>query len=242
MLPSAHDWSVRNSPANLPEWMDGECSREELRACLRDLAWVNRVLGGYRPILDWLEGMHLRERGMPVRILDVGCGYGDTLRRVERWALETDVPLELTGIDISDDTIAIAAQASPPDSSIRWAAADVFAYEPGQKPHIVISSLMTHHLEDADIVHFLRWMEANAQWGWVVNDLSRHPRPAWLFELFARVTRLHRFVQHDGPVSFARAFVAEDWRRYCDRAGLTAHEVEIRGFTPGRLRVARRKL
>jgi SAM-dependent methyltransferase len=219
--------------------MEGECSREDLRAALRDLAWVNRVLGGYRPILTWLESLDLRGGGEPVRIVDVGCGYGDTLRRVEQWSREARLPAELTGVDMCNDTVAIAHEASGPDCGIKWVATDVFAYHPEKQPHLVISSLMTHHLEDTDVVRLLRWMEARAEWGWAVNDLSRHPKPAWLFGWFARLARLHRFVQHDGPVSFARAFVAEDWRRLGAAAGLNG-EMEIRSFTPGRLRVARR--
>lgn len=241
MLPDDHDWSRRASPAQLPEWMEGQCSREDLRACLRDLAWVNRVLGGYRPILEWLDSLKLRGRGEPVRIVDVGCGYGDTLRRVGQWARDNNVPVELTGIDVCAKTVAIAREASGPDCRIAWLAADVFAYEPGKRPHLVISSLMTHHLEDADVVRFLRWMETRSEWGWAVNDLSRHPKPAWLFGWFARLARLHQFVQHDGPVSFARAFVTQDLQHYCAEAGLDG-AVEIRGFTPGRLRVARRKI
>jgi SAM-dependent methyltransferase len=241
MLPESHDWSRRALPAQLPELMEGQCSREDLQAALRDLAWVNRLLGGYRPILDWLESLNLRRRGKPVRIVDAGSGYGDTLRRVEQWARENEIPVELTGIDLSAETVEIARRASGPDCRIAWMNADVFAYDPQHAPHLVISSLMTHHLEDAEVVRFLRWMEARAEWGWAVNDLSRHPKPAWLFGWFARLTRLHRFVQHDGPVSFARAFIAEDWKRYSAQAGLNS-EVEIRGFTPGRLRVARRKI
>jgi hypothetical protein len=108
-------------------------------------------------------------------------------------------------------------------------------------PHLVTSSLFTHHLEDADVVRFLRWMEANAEMGWMINDLSRAPIPYHLFGLFARVMGLHPFVQHDGPVSFTRAFVPEDWRRLCSEAGLNLDDVSIRGFTPGRLCVSRRK-
>lgn len=242
MPPSAHDWSRRAQPADMSELMDGRCSRDDLRACLRDLAWVNRMLGGYRPILDWLDSLNLRERDEPVRIVDVGCGYGDTLRRVERWAQENGVAVELTGIDVCAETVAIAREASAPDCGIRWLNADVFAYKPEHKPHLVMSSLMTHHLDDADIAQFLRWMEAHAQWGWVVNDLSRHPRTARLFGWFARAMLLHRFVQHDGPVSFARAFVPDDWRQYCEKAGLSAEDGAIRGFTPGRLRLCRRKI
>ena len=37
---------------------------------------------------------------------------------------------------------------------------------------------------------------------------------------FSRLAGLHPFVQHDGPVSIARAFVPRDWRRMCAAAGL----------------------
>jgi hypothetical protein len=42
----------------------------------------------YRPLIDWLNALLplLRRTMEPIRILDVGFGYGDTLRRIERWA------------------------------------------------------------------------------------------------------------------------------------------------------------
>jgi hypothetical protein len=59
-------------------------------------------------------------------------------------------------------------------------------------------------------------------------------------------------VQNDGPISIARAFVHEDWRRMCAAAGLfdpaienpeiEIPEIEIQAFKPARLCVARRKL
>ena len=221
--------------------MDEPCSREELRACLRDLAKVNRWLLGYRPLLRWLEALGLDGVKGPVRILDVGCGYGDGLRRMEQWARARGIPVELTGIDLNADSVAIAEEASGPECRIEWIQADVFAYEPEEPVDLAMSSLFTHHLSDADVVRFVQWMEAKARRGWCVNDLSRAAIPYHLFRIFSRAMGLHPFVQHDGPVSMRRAFVAEDWQRLCAAAGLRAQEVTIRGFTPGRLCVMRRK-
>ena len=78
------DFRRRTQPEDLPEQMDEPCSRDELRACLRDMARVNRLLLGYRPTFHWLASLHLERLGRPVRILDVGCGNGDLLRRIER--------------------------------------------------------------------------------------------------------------------------------------------------------------
>ena len=41
--------------AELTEFMDGPCSRDQLRACLRDLARLNRWFLAYRPLLRWLD-------------------------------------------------------------------------------------------------------------------------------------------------------------------------------------------
>jgi SAM-dependent methyltransferase len=232
------DFGRRNA---LTELMDEPCSREVMRDCLRDLARVNRWFLGYRPVLDWLSGIKNAKRDGPLRIVDVGCGYGDGLRRIEQWAIERGIAVELTGIDLNPDAIAIASEASEPDSSIRWRAANVFEYDTQGRPDVVISSLFTHHLRDVDVVRFVRWMEENATLGWFVNDLSRAPIPYHLFRWFSKVAGLHAFVQHDGPVSFLRAFAADDWKRLCSAAGLRQDEFEVFGYKPARLCVSRRK-
>jgi 2-polyprenyl-3-methyl-5-hydroxy-6-metoxy-1,4-benzoquinol methylase len=238
---SAPDPSKRAQPSQLPELMDEPCSREELRDCLRELARVNRWFLGYRPVLDWLQSFNFVSGSEELRILDVACGYGDGLRRIERWAAERNIRVALTGLDLNPASTAIAAEASGAESSIQWISADVFSYEMQRPAHLVVSSLFTHHLEDADVIRFLQWMEQNAEVGWFINDLSRAAIPYHLFRMFSKLAGLHPFVQHDGPVSFARSFVPDDWRRLCTAAGLKFSDITIRGYTPGRLCVSRRK-
>jgi SAM-dependent methyltransferase len=238
MLPEAPDFRTR---AELSEYLDEPCGRDVLRAYFRDLEKLNRWLLGYRPVLDWLAQFAMKPNGKPLRILDVGCGYGDGLRRVERWARERGMAMQLTGLDMSEDAVALAKEASAPLSKIRWVCADLFTYEPEPPVAVIVSSLVTHHLSEGDVVRFIRWMEDHAERGWFVNDLSRAATPYRLFRFFSKVARLHPYVQHDGAASIARAFVAEDWQRMCVSAGLQVSDVTIRGYTPGRLCVGRRK-
>jgi len=226
--------------AQLTERMDEPCSREELRACLRDLARLNRWFMAYRPVLHWLNTVE-RPRGEPLCILDVGCGYGDGLRRIEQWATARGIAVDLTGLDLNPDAVAIAAQTGPATSRILWASADVFAYTPTKPIHLVISSLFTHHLADAEVIRFLQWMEKHARLGWFINDLSRAAIPYHFLRVFSKAVDLHPFVQHDGPVSIARSFVPGDWQRMCAAAGVRDQDVWIRGFIPARLCVARSK-
>jgi len=239
MRPRSFNLSRRKQPEEQAELMDEPSSREDLRGSLSDLARLNRWFLGYRPTLHWLQGLHLHQLGERMHILDVGCGYGDMLRRIERWASRRGIAVELTGLDINPECVAIASQAGG-SSSIRWMAGSVFDCRISP-PHLVISSLFAHHLPDAELVRFLRWMEENAAVGWFINDLSRARIPSCLLGRFARAARLHPFVQHDGPLSFARAFRPEDWRRLCAAAGLATRQIEIRAWKPARLCVGRSK-
>ncbi|MGA2889413.1 MAG: FAD-dependent oxidoreductase [Terracidiphilus sp.] len=229
--------------AQLTERMDEPCSRDQLRACLRDIARTNRWTMAYRPLLHWLDNLttDLPPLVESLRILDVGSGYGDGLRRIEQWAKARGIAVELTGLDLNPDATAIAAEASPAASKIQWVSANVFAYKPPKPVDLVVSSLFTHHLGDDDIVRFLRWMEVHAEIGWFINDLSRAAIPYHVFRVFSKLIGLHPFVQYDGPVSVARSFVREDWQAMCAAAGLGTRDTLIESFRPARLCVARRK-
>jgi SAM-dependent methyltransferase len=235
-----HNTPDLGSRAQLTELMDEPCSRDELRACLRDIGKVNRWLLGYRPLFAWLGEMLPAMQGT-TRILDAGCGDGDGVRRIAQWASSRGIAVELTGLDINPETIAIAAECGPPASNIEWVATDIFAYTPPKPIHFVVSSLFTHHLDDASVARFLAWMEQHATLGWFINDLSRSTLPYHLFRVFSSLTNLHPFVQHDGSVSIARSFLPEDWQMLCAAAGLNNGQVSIRGYVPARLCVARSK-
>lgn len=235
-----HDLSRRSDQAELMDASDVDY--ETFRGCLSDLARVNVLSLGYRPTLAFLEALRRQGRfspGRPVDILDVGSGYGDLLRAVDRWASRRGVAVRLTGVDLNPWSARAAREATAVTDAIRWKTGDVFDHE-GQAD-VIVSSLFTHHLDDARVVRFLRWMEDRAAIGWFVNDLHRHPLSHAAFGPLAGALRLHRFVRHDGPVSIARSFVAEDWRRLIEAAGIPAGSTEIRRWFPFRLCVARVK-
>lgn len=237
MSPDRLDFSRR---ASLSEWMDEPCEYEEFRECLRDLERVNRMMGAYRPTLQWLE-QFAETGGEPLHIVDVGCGGGDMLRRIEAWARRRGLAVRLTGIDLNPHAARAAREFSNNDSSIEWITGDAFSYQPSAPISLVISSLFTHHLPNSEIIRFIIWMERVAQRGWFINDLHRMRAPYYGFKALAWLMRWHRFVRHDGPASIRRSFLREDWDRYCAAANLTSGDVRIREVRPARLCVARVK-
>jgi SAM-dependent methyltransferase len=222
--------------------MDQPCSYEELRGCLHDIARVNQLTFAYRPTISWLEELVAAHPSPgPLRVVDVGCGDGDMLRRIDAWAAKRGVPVALTGIDLNPDAIRAAREATPPAQRIEWIVGDALSNAAMGDIDVVICSLLTHHLTDPQIVQFLQWTERTTRRGWFVNDLHRKAVPYYLFRLWARFTNWHPFVKNDGPVSIRRSFVVEDWKRLRAAAGLDAKAVFIKEYRPARLCVGRIK-
>jgi SAM-dependent methyltransferase len=220
--------------------MDEPCSYEEFRACLRDLGQVNRWTFATWPTLDFLERFTFQaQHNEATRIVDVGYGGGDMLRAIEHWARRKGIAVSLVGIDLNPFAERAAREFSPGDSEIQWLTGDAFSY--AEPVDIVISSLFTHHLSEDEIVRFIAWSEAVARKGWFVSDLCRDALPYALFGAWAKVMRWHRFVQHDGPVSFRRSFREADWARYVALAGVNPDAVSLKRRTPAKLCVERMK-
>lgn len=234
------DFSRRNS---LPEMMDSdETDFETFRACLVDLAKVNKLTFAYRPTLSFFRQLAAAGR-LPaerkINVVDVGCGSGDMLRKIDRWAAPRGYMLDLVGVDLNPWSAETSREFAQPSRPIRFITTNIFDYRPDAPIDIIISSLFTHHLEDESVVAFVRWMEANARLGWFINDLYRHPLPYHLFRIASWSLRFHHFVQHDGPVSIARAFRVPDWSNILGAANVP--EAAVREYFPYRLCVSRIK-
>ena len=174
---------------------------------LNDLDRVNRVTLAARPTLAFLD----RAVTGPFRLLDVGYGDGGMLRRIAHWAQRRGIACELVGIDLNARSAAVAQARTDPALGIDYRTGDYAAlvHEPWD---IIVSSLVTHHMDDAERLAFLRFMEEQVRMGWFVNDLHRHGFAYRGYPLLARLLGVHRIVRQDGQLSIARSFVADEWR------------------------------
>ena len=202
---------------------------------LADLERVNAWTLAARPTLGFLERA---ARAMPAfRLLDVGFGHGDMLRRIARWAKKRGIAVDLVGIDLNPLSAAVARAATPRAWPVEYRTGD---YRDVAGPiDFVISSLVAHHMTDEELIAFLRFMEKRADKGWLVNDLHRHIFAYRGFPLLARLIGAHRIVREDGQLSIARAFRPADWRDLLERAGIAGGAARIVRRFPFRLCVER---
>jgi 2-polyprenyl-3-methyl-5-hydroxy-6-metoxy-1,4-benzoquinol methylase len=147
------------------------------------------------------------------------------LRAVGRWARKRGIEADLVGVDLNEKSLAAARAATPAELAIDFRAGD-YADQP-EAFDFIISSQVTHHMTDAQLMAFLRHMEAEARAGWLICDLHRHGFAYWGYPILARLLRVHRIVREDGRLSIARSFRADEWRAIVAEAGIAPAEVRI---------------
>jgi SAM-dependent methyltransferase len=209
----------------------GGIDTAELTSILRDLARFNGVMMGHRPVIQWLNRATKDvDANRPLTFVDVGCGYGDLLRAVRRWARGHGRPMRLIGIDLSPQVVEIARAATDVADEIDFQVTDVFEFQPSFPLDFIATSLVTHHLSDELIVRFLSWMETSALRGWMIYDLQRSIVPFYFIALAGALLRLHPVVVYDGRISVARSLTRAEWFERLEAAGIAREAAELRWF------------
>lgn len=208
------------------ERMDAEdLPADTLAAVLADLAQVNVVTLAARPTLDFLN--RVVGTGGTLRLLDVGYGDGDMLRRIAGWASRRGIAAELVGIDLNPNSAAAARARTAGDLHIDYRTGD-HADLAGEGWDVIVSSLVAHHMTHEQLVAFLRFMEAEAARGWFVNDLHRHGFAYRGYPILARLFGWHEIVRHDGTLSIARSYRPGEWPPILREAGVEGARVTRR--------------
>ena len=220
------------------EQMDSaELDQATYARVLHDLARVNRWTFTAHPLFAFLDRA---AKGLGrFRLLDVGFGEGDLLRRVALWAKPRGIAASLVGIDINPRSAAIARAVTPPDLRIEYLTGDYHTFLGGFD--FIVSSQVAHHMTDDQLRDFLHFMEQRAGSGWLISDLHRHAFAYHGFPLLARLLGVHRIVREDGQLSIARSFRPHEWRDILDQADIPVRGTAIVRRFPFRLSVERVK-
>jgi 2-polyprenyl-3-methyl-5-hydroxy-6-metoxy-1,4-benzoquinol methylase len=213
--------------SNQAELMDDlSLSGDELRRNLEELEVINTWLGGYKVVLDALEKLLAGYEGPPIRIADIGCGGGDTLRHIAKWARRKNIPLQLTGIDANDFMVQYARQRCAGFPEIKLEQHDVFSERFQQERYdIVVCSLFCHHFTDEQLVSMFRQLHRQAGMAVIINDLHRHWLAYHSIKLLTRFFSDSYLVKNDAPLSVWRAFRREELQRLVQEAGIDKYSL-----------------
>lgn len=220
--------------AGAHELLDGQLDRRTLQANLRDLARVNRWLGGaelsWRALRPLLRG---HDASRPARLLDLGTGIADIPLGLIGRARRAGLGLEILATDVRPEIVdaAAARAAASGASSVKVALAPADRIDqPDGSFDVVHASLVLHHLDQPAATALLREMARVASMAVIVNDLDR--RLIWWVGawLLAHLATRNRYTRQDAPLSVRRAYRSAEVAQMAETVGL--REVKRYAATP----------
>jgi 2-polyprenyl-3-methyl-5-hydroxy-6-metoxy-1,4-benzoquinol methylase len=177
------------------------------RASRRDLRVINRVLGNHR----WFVRALRRHVRPGERVLEIGAGAGELCRELVAQGWQVD------GLDRAPRPAGWPAGRT-------WHQVDLRAFDGYGDYDVVVANLILHHLTDAELAALgRRW--ARGPRVIVACEPARLRRSQSLFAALSPVFGAHAVTRHDGRVSIAAGFVADELTR---SLGLAAAQWELR--------------
>jgi 2-polyprenyl-3-methyl-5-hydroxy-6-metoxy-1,4-benzoquinol methylase len=185
---------------------------ETLRDALDKIASINQFLGGNELTLQGINKLLSKaDKNQTFKIVDVGCGNGDMLRKLADYGKRNNLKFDLFGVDANHFTIKHAKKLSENYTNITYSCEDIFNEEfKDLKYDIVLCTLTLHHFKDNEIIDLMTVFNENARLGIVINDLQRSAIAYRLFQGLCIVFRLNKMSKEDGLTSILRGFKKQE--------------------------------
>lgn len=199
---------------------DVNISFEAIRQNMLELDTINTYLGGHRITIKGVQLLSGEQNIL--RICEIGCGGGDNLAAIARWASRKNIQLEMTGIDINHNCIDVATKRKDIGSKANWITSDYRNVNFTRYPDIIFSSLFCHHFTNESLIEQLQWMHRNSAKGFFINDLHRHWLAYYSIKVLTQLFSKSYLVKNDAPLSVKRGFKKDEWMNLLDKAFIKA--------------------
>ncbi len=205
-----------------PELMDDPGLAPTLHhQALVGLRRVHNISGTVSTLWNQIRRVAEQTPNKTLRILDVACGGGDLAISLARRAASSGLSIEVSGCDISQTAFDFASSnAASHKVQVNFFLADVIAAPLPGDYDIICCSLFLHHLEEAQVVNFLRSMKASARHMVLINDMVRSRWGYVLCWLGLSLLTRSPICHVDGLLSVRAAFTPAEMRNLAAQAGL----------------------
>ncbi len=211
------------------ELLDGpNIPKELLFKNLRELDIVNRLLGGHAITLSGIKKL-VTDKNKIYRIVDIGCGGGDAMKEIAKWAKINSFKVELIGVDMNVDAIQFMKDECKAFSEIKGVVSDYRDFlKSNTNIDIVHCSLFCHHLKDEELIELFEYMNKCARIGFIINDLQRQWFAYYSIKFLTRLLNGSALVKNDAPLSVLRGFKKEELNNLLDKASVKNFSVSWR--------------
>lgn len=207
-------------------------SMEEYLDCLGKLEKIGRWLGGDAASFSAFSSLP----STPASILDVGCGLGAfTIKLAIKYP-----NAQVLGIDIDPKAVESAIANKKNYEKTHSITLPNLIFEKSRLedlPHsscfdVITATLLCHHLEENELIEFLKLAERRAKKAVLLNDLQRSLAAFFLFWSLSRFIN-NRLIRVDGLLSIRRSLIKEEWLSVLQKAKISRKNCFVekkRGF------------
>jgi SAM-dependent methyltransferase len=205
---------------------DPDVPRTLLYRNLRELDFLNRYTLGHQQSIRALDKLLPRRNGK-IHIVDLGCGSGDTLKQMARWARKKKIPAKFTGIDNNPDIISYLREHCkdyPEVSGIETSYQDYLLKK--EEVDIYHCSLFTHHLEYHELLDLFSYFKEYARLGFVISDILRSPFAYYGSIMLTQLGNGTSLARHDGPISVLKGFKINEIKDLLAEAEVSDYDIK----------------
>lgn len=203
-------------------------SRELLYKNLRELDWLNRVLGGHSASLKGIKKLCF-DKSRTWHIVDLGCGSGDALVHIAKWARRNHIKVKLTGVDRNSDVIQYFNNHIINYPEIVGVVSDYKDFlDLEESIDVVHCSLFCHHLREDDLVNLFRTIKKSVAAGFIINDLHRSSLAYYGVCFLTRLLNASVLSKNDGPISVLRGFKKKELLQMLEKVHFKEYTIHWR--------------
>ncbi|WP_219006789.1 methyltransferase domain-containing protein [Aquimarina litoralis] len=179
---------------------------------LGSLRLVNTLFGNHRQltraVLDYCSQKSETEF---LKIVDLGCGGGDSAFKIYNRLNEEGIKVSILGIDGNQESIKYANSKYGSHEHINFKTADVLDNSfVIPDCDIIVSSHFIYHFKDDELVNFIQKVQQKGIKHLIFSELKRSKIAYLLFKISSFILPISDMAKKDGLIAIRRAFTEEE--------------------------------
>lgn len=175
---------------------------------MKELRFINKWLGGHENNVSAFG--KLAKDNKTLSVCEIGSGGGDNLNAIANYCCRKQLTATISGVDANPFCVSFAVKNNS-WKNVEFIESDYRDISFKKKPDIIFTSLFCHHFAHQELGAMLKWMNANCELGFFINDLHRHPIAYHFIKIATSFFSKSYMVKNDAPISVLRGFKKHEW-------------------------------